>query len=187
MFCKTIWSLSPAFNKMVSVNSQDFNLQLVDTAGQVSWSSIIISDTSTKLLVLNKNLICISLICNHCWLLLVLWLLLGCWINKLSIYLSVFFRSCILIRVTPFDNLVFGNSHTQWSYNTSLLSVGWVLNFSPVPLNGHPWLCPCLFSDLHEKVSGWLCFHICMNNDKSLKTLYYTTLLYLTIDVWIVF
>lgn len=27
---------SPAFNKMVSVNGQDFNLQLVDTAGQVS-------------------------------------------------------------------------------------------------------------------------------------------------------
>lgn len=27
---------SPAFNKWVSVNSQDFNLQLVDTAGQVS-------------------------------------------------------------------------------------------------------------------------------------------------------
>lgn len=26
----------PAFNKMVNVNGQDFNLQLVDTAGQVS-------------------------------------------------------------------------------------------------------------------------------------------------------
>lgn len=28
-------SLSLAFNKMVSVNGQDFSLQLVDTAGQV--------------------------------------------------------------------------------------------------------------------------------------------------------
>lgn len=31
---------SPAFNKWVSVNSQDFNLQLVDTAGQVRRSFI---------------------------------------------------------------------------------------------------------------------------------------------------
>lgn len=27
-----------AFNKMVSVNGQDFNLQLVDTAGQVHFT-----------------------------------------------------------------------------------------------------------------------------------------------------
>lgn len=38
-----------AFNKLVNVNSQDFNLQLVDTAGQVSNYIDIISGTTTKL------------------------------------------------------------------------------------------------------------------------------------------
>lgn len=43
--------LFPAFNKLVSVNCQDFNLQLVDTAGQVSCSSGTTSETRTELLV----------------------------------------------------------------------------------------------------------------------------------------
>lgn len=39
-----------------------------------------------------------------------------------------------------------------------LLSVGWILNFPTVPLNGHPRLCPCLFSDFYEKVSVCWCY-----------------------------
>lgn len=39
---KICLSLLSAFNKMVSVNGQDFNLQLVDTAGQVSSLCIVI-------------------------------------------------------------------------------------------------------------------------------------------------
>lgn len=44
--------LPPAFNKWVSVNSQDFNLQLVDTAGQVRCQSAhYVKSVSTQLAV----------------------------------------------------------------------------------------------------------------------------------------
>lgn len=45
----------PAFNKWVSVNSQDFNLQLVDTAGQVRFlSTHSVQSVTTQLAVNSK-------------------------------------------------------------------------------------------------------------------------------------
>lgn len=108
-------SFNKAFNKMVSVNGQDFNLQLVDTAGQVSSSFTTIIKKNTKLL---------------------------------------FFSHYFLLNLNvPHQKLACITMCAQTPY---FLISGWVLNFSTISLNGHPWLCPCLFSDFHEKVSGWL-------------------------------
>lgn len=43
-------SFFPAFNKMVNVKGQDFNLQLVDTAGQVSYLIVIVADVLIRVL-----------------------------------------------------------------------------------------------------------------------------------------
>lgn len=65
---------SAAFNKMVSVNGQDFNLQLVDTAGQVRSSSNTGNETNIQTVFFSGLLIiitfhwstaCIWCVCCH--------------------------------------------------------------------------------------------------------------------------
>lgn len=57
----------PAFNKWVSVNSQDFNLQLVDTAGQVRFLSIHYVQSVTTQLAVNSKVQILTFAWGCCW------------------------------------------------------------------------------------------------------------------------